>query len=444
MKQKMLKKLLLGTLVGVSMVSLAACSGGTDNTQESKKADTSDDKPIVVWTQGDAIKQDAEAWAKENNVEVSVVVIPFADLQTKLKQSIQDPKTAPDVFAVTKDYVKDWVDRDVALDLTDEFPDDVKDYSDQTYKDLVSLGSDKDAHLRSVTAEYPVGMMYYNRDIAKKILGTDDPEKVAEAVDSVDKWQDIYDKLNDAYDGKVKMFGTTLGVNRMIYQQREKPYVVDDTFTVTQQIADIFEVDKGIYDNKMFLAENTETDAYFAGFNNDGFFLDFLPSWGFSSKVRPQIEGKDGAGKWGITAPTFVYNRGGSFFFISKVSTQPEKAWELVKGISVDPDKLVDVQKVKVGFSSSKEANQKLVDTNYEEPLLGNQNVYEAYAKQAEIQEQDTKDVVTKYDGEIESFINDALINYGNGSLSKEEAIKGIGDQVTSAYPELTVKYDYK
>ena len=144
-----------------------------------------------------------------------------------------------------------------------------------------------------------------------------------------------------------------------------------------------------------------------------------------------------------MTTPPYAYNRGGTYFFITKTTSHKKDAWDLVKGISVDTQKLVDVQKKKDGFASTKEANKILVDSGYEEPLLGNQKVFEAYQKQAEIQEELPTDVVTKYDGDIESFMNDAVINYANGSMSLDDAMKGLGTQVQSAYPELTVKYNY-
>lgn len=461
MKKSSLKRMFTGGMAVAMAVTMLGCGKNADssasNTAKSKsgtknsstsaksddaKAEKDGDGPLVIWTQGNSIKEDAEAWGAANGVDVDVVVIPFADLQTKLKQQITDPKTAPDVYAITKDYVKDWVERGVNLDLSEEFPDDAKNYIDNTYKDLVALGSDDKGDLQAVTAEYPVGMMYYNREIAKNILGTADPDEVGKALSDVDQWPDLYEKINDAYSGKIKMFGTTQNLNKMLSNRREKPYVKDDVFTVTKDMANIFEINKQIYDDKMFLTEK-EDDAYFSGWNTDAFFVDFLPSWGYSSKFKPQVDGKEGAGKWGMTTPPYAYNRGGTYFFITKTTSHKNNAWDLVKGISVDTQKLVDVQKGKDGFASTKEANKILVDSGYEEPLLGNQKVFEEYQKQAAIQEKLPTDVVTKYDGDIESFMNDAVINYANGSMSLDDAIKGLGTQVQSAYPELTVKYNY-
>ncbi len=113
------KKMFAGGVAAALAVTMLGCGGtaesGSDAKSEAASAKGSGSKsesekggdgPVVIWTQGNSIKEDAEAWGAENGVDVDVVVIPFADLQTKLKQQITDPKTAPDVYAVTKDYVK--------------------------------------------------------------------------------------------------------------------------------------------------------------------------------------------------------------------------------------------------------------------------------------------------------------------------------------------------
>ena len=410
-----------------------------DNTGELPEQE----RPIIVWTQGQAIKNQAEAWAEANGVDVEVVVIPHADLQMKLRQSVQDPSTAPDVFAITRDFVRDWTERyDFVVNLDAMFPADAAYYRANAFDDLVMLGTGADGALRGVTAEYPVGMMYYNIAMAREIFGTDDPEEVTKAMSDIDNWEETYVALKEAYGGDVKMFGLTLNVNTMLYNQRLNPYIENDVFTLTPEIMRAFEVNKVIYDHGMFIDENTETTAYTSSWSEERFFIDFLPSWGFGSRYKANVEGTSAEGNWAITMPPLPYARGGSFFFIPTASSQPEWAWELIKGISVDPETLFNNQFAINGFSSNGEANDLLIATGHEETLLGGDNrIFEAYRRASIPQEAMMKDrdVVTPFDGEVQRILNEAIIAYASGQFTLEQALDMVEDDITAAWPNVTV-----
>lgn len=446
MKKSFLKKMFLGVAAVTSIALLGACGNGSKDSgsSDSGATKTEDAKgALKIWTTSNALKQSAESWGEKEKQEVEVVVIPYADFQTKLKQQVSDASTAPDVFIVSRDFVKDWSDKKgVIVDLEKQFPEDIKTYKENTYSDLLDFGSNPDGNIVTVTGEYPVGMMFYNRTVAKDILGTDDPEEVSKAMDSSEKWSDVNKKIQEKYGDSVKLFATVFDTQNVLFQQREKPFVKDGVFTIDDTIVNFFDETKKLYDDKMFLSE-IESESSQAALNTNGFFVNFLPSWGFASKIRPTIEGKEGEGNFGIAKPTYTYARGGSYFFITESSKHKNAAWEYIKSQSVDVDALVSDQQAKVGYPSNKEAAEKLKDSGYEEPLLGNQKVYDIYSEQASIQEKATKNVVTKYDGSIQQIIVDLLTAYGTGSISKDDALKELGDKVLNAYPDLEIKEDY-
>lgn len=444
MKKNWLRKTVVTGAVLASVLLLGAC-GNSDNGggDTGTAAQSESNEPLKIWTTSNALKESAENWGDETDKKVEVVVIPYSDFQTKLKQGINDATTAPDVFIVSRDFVKEWSNRENAIvNLEKEFSEDVKKYKSDAFEDIVKFGSNDKDQLVAMTGEYPVGMMFYNRSIAKDVLGTDDPEDVVVAMDTVEKWQGINAKIKEKYAGKTKLFGTWEDTNNMLVQQRTKPWVKDETFTIDETFADLFDQTEKMYQESMFVSEG-ENEAYQAGYNQNIFFAQFLPSWGFSSKIRPQIQGKESAGNWGVTTPTYSYARGGSYFFIAQNSANKKNAWEYVKSQTVDTDYLVADQKSKVGYPSSKKAAEELVASGFSEPLLGDQKVYEMYQKQADVQSAETKDVVTKYDGTILGFVNDLLKSYGAGNISKEDALKELGNKVKTAFPELKIVEKY-
>lgn len=435
-----LKKLaLLGLTAAASLALVTACGSKSDSS-DSKKAST---KPFTIWTTSNVEKENAEKWGKDNGKKVEAVVVPWDDFQTKLKQQVGDEKTAPDVFLVARDFVKEWSEKDnLIVNLEKEFADDVKSYKTNAFNGIAQLGSNPSGQVVAVTNQYPVGVMFYNRKIAKEILGTDDPTVVAESMSTFEKWSEVNDKLKAKYGDKVKLLGNFGDTNNMLTQQRTVPYVKNDTFTIGKELVALLDRSKTLYDQKMFLAE-TENEAYQAGYNQDAFFANFIPSWGFASKIKPQIEGKESAGNWGATSPTFTYTRGGGFYFVTAKSSNKKDAWDYIKSQTINEETLIPVYKTALDFPSSKPAAEKLVASNYEEPLLGNQKVFDLYNTQSKLQEAAFKDVVTKYDGTISAKISELAMTYGNGTQSKEEVLKALGDAVKTAYPDLKVKNDY-
>ncbi|MFT8410627.1 MAG: ABC transporter substrate-binding protein [Schleiferilactobacillus perolens] len=449
MKKNFWKHLMIIGAAVLGTVALTACGSGNKNNasggSSASVAIKDEDKgPITIWTTSNTMKLNAEKWAKGASKKVKVVIVPYADFDTKLKQQVNDPSTAPDVFIVSRDFVKDWESRSsVILDLSKSFKKDAATYKKNAFSDIYARSLNEKGDLVTVTAEYPVGMMFYNRTIAKDILGSDDPDKVTEAMSSVSKWQDVNKKLQEKYGSKTKLFGTSADTLNMLSQQRTAPYVKDKTFTVDKSISTLFDRANMLYKDKMFTSID-DAEAFQAGFNNNAFFVEFLPTWGFSFKVAPQLKDKAGAGKWGVAQPTMSYARGGSFYFITQSSKHKKSAWDYIKAQTIDTKNLYETQKSIVGYPSSKVAAKQLVDSDYEEPLLDNQKVFSMYSKQAAVQEKESKDTVTKYDGAILGFIGDLIKDYGAGNVTKDAALQKLGQQVKSAYPDLTVKYNYK
>ena len=450
--KKNIKKFSLG-LATVSALSLGLFGCGNDsesasdsNTEKNSEiavVDTASDKPLKFWTTSNAIKSRIEEYTKENGEEVDTIVIPYADFQVKLKQSISDPATTPDVFVVSRDFVRDWVETPGAiLNLSEVFPDDTDAYVKNTYSNFVDLGS-QDGSLYSVTGEFPVGMMLYNRTASKEILGTEDPEQVGGLLDSKEKLIAVNEKLKETYDGSVKLFGTFQNMSTMLFTSRTEPWVTDNIFKVDKFTDEFMDWAKVVYDNDMILTE-MEDDAYFSGYQTGKFMLDYLPTWGYRVKAKPQIEKINEAG-WGITSPMVPYIRGGSYFMISSASQNQTKAWEIIKHLSIDEDEMVKYNKETLDLSSNKDVNEELVNYDYKEPLLGGQEIFKTYAAEINIVDETFGDtsVVTKYDGAVIEYLRGAAVSYATGKSSKENALKDFKQQLESAYPEITVELNY-
>lgn len=430
---------------------LTGCGGGgssspASNSNAAPAANSSgNEATLVVWTYSNSFKERVETYyGGKLGKSVEVVITPFADFQTKLKQSVTDPNTTPDVFISNRDYVRDWVvSNGASLNLSEAFPEDVASYVENTYKSVVDLASDDAGNVFGITSEYPVGMMYYNREICKVLFGTDDPVEIGERLNSEEKILAAHEQLQAQYNGSVKMYGTFYNVVNTYATSRTEPWVDENNvFTITKEMDHFLDWCKTLYDNGMLNSE-AEDDVYYQGYKTNSFMIDFLPSWGFRSKVNPQLSADtDGYGSWGVTSPYVPYKRGGSFYFISSASKNKDAAWELIKYLCMDEEVLYDTTKSTLDLGPNKIVNQRLLDEHYQVEALGGQEIYQAYATETPIVEKafEGLQTVTRYDGNILEFFRNVCLDYGNGKVTKDQAFTQLESQIKTAYPEITVE----
>lgn len=432
---KNFKKVLLGTTTVITAGLLVACSGDSDD--EVVSDITTSDEPIQFWTSSSSFEERALDYAEESGLDVEVTFTPVGDIQTKLKQSINSSQTAPDVFAVSRDFVREWLENsDAVLNLSEAFPEEISVYEENTYSTFLATGSN-DEGIYGITDQFPVGMMYYNRDVANELFGTDDYQSVA---DELSSWEDII-ALNDELPDDVTMFGTFQNVAISYFSSQTEPWVNENNeFVIDSFLDEYMELSKTLFEDNMILT-NEEDDTYFSGYQTGAFFLDYLPTWGYRSKVKPQVELESANASWGVTYPNIDYLRGGSYYFISEVSENKAGAWELIKGLALEEDNLVDFYSTVYDLSSLETANERLYDSGITEDVLGGQEIFQVYGEQAERLSETFGDAapVSEYDFAIQQYLMSAATNYATGHMTKEEALEDFSNSLSGAYPQVTV-----
>ena len=86
----------------------------------------------------------------------------------------------------------------------------------------------------------------YRRDMAKEVLGTDDPAEVAALLSSNDAMLDVAAKLKDK---GIKMFASWQDIMNMQFSNRAQPWVVDDRLVIDESMLDFMDMAKTIAEN---------------------------------------------------------------------------------------------------------------------------------------------------------------------------------------------------
>lgn len=196
-----MKKFVASAMAAAMAVSLAACGSTSTSTAtstaESKTESTAASSEaaaeetagnlsgtLEVWSSGEELGRFVEGFNKEYpDVTVNITVVPNADFLTKLTPTLASGQGAPDIFTGESDYVKYLVNSGYWDDLNQE-PYNVGQYKDDIWEYVLNVGTDDSGAARALSWQASPGSILYRRDLAKEVLGTDDPDEVSQQLNS--------------------------------------------------------------------------------------------------------------------------------------------------------------------------------------------------------------------------------------------------------------------
>jgi hypothetical protein len=135
----------------------------------------------VVWT-----ITPTENNAYQNNLDAILPSNADADADNKV-----------DLFLMEADYALKYVDTDYTMPMADLGITDA-DLADQ-YQYTQSIVTDSNGKLKGSSWQACSAGLIYNREAAKEVLGTDDPEEVQAAVSDWDKFVETAKKVEELY-----------------------------------------------------------------------------------------------------------------------------------------------------------------------------------------------------------------------------------------------------
>lgn len=442
----MFKKLLTIMLTLILVFSLAACgqSGDTGTTtppetkapEETVKASEPQETTpetlsgtLEIWSSGEELGRFVEGFNKlYPDVTVNITVVPNADFIAKLTPTLAGGQGAPDIFTGESDYVKYlvesgyWDDLEAAPYNADTS--DVWDY-------VVTVGTDSTGTLRALSWQASPGSIMYRRDMAREVLGTDDPDQVAAMLTDDAAMLDVAAKLKEK---GIKMFASWQDIFNMQFSNRKNPWVVDDKLVIDDSMLTFMDTAKTIADNGYDLGVSPWAPEWCAAVESDDTFCYVLPSWGYQFVVKPAAVNT--SGEWAMCQGPVPYVKGGTWLGIYKDSPNKDLAWAFLSYCCLNSEAQQAYAAEYGEYVSLKSADIALAAGEGEE-VLGGQNHFAFYNDQME---KLPADLMTGYDGTINNAFLAATQNYATGVMTKDEAITQFKEDVANAYPELTIE----
>lgn len=388
---------------------------------------------LEVWGWTTDPQYQIEAFEKAYpNVTVNYTMIG-TDYDTKMQTIVDNRTEGPDVFYADVKTVKNYIESDAWETLTDDpYNIDVSDSEDYTVK----LGSDSDGNVKALSYQATPGGFWYKRDLAKKYLGTDDPDEISEMLSTTEGMLDVAEKLKEGSNGETHMFASYKDLWQFAnYGMRSVAWVDGNKFQMDDYIPEFFDLAKTVRDNGYDAKIDTWSEAWYASCADDSVFGYAEPTWGLQYVI--QTGAPDSEGNWGIASMPAAYFNGGSYLGIYQESQNKELAAEYVKFVCTNKDFLAQYAKDKGDYTSLKSVNKEIADSGYEESWCAGQNTFKFFSDQMD---KINTDIVTKYDDTIGNLMLNNVDLYLNGQLDKDAAIAQFKDDVASNYRRLDVE----
>ena len=340
-----------------------------------------------------------------------------------------------DIFLVEADYALKYVDADANVAMPLEELGITADDLGKQYQYTKDIVTDANGVLRGSSWQACSAGLIYNREIAKEVLGTDDPAEVQEAVKDWATYTETAAKMAEA---GYKMAATVNDTYRVYSNNVAGPWVQDGKVVLDDNIKAWVDDSKAAVDAGQTTTAELWSDDWAKGFFPEGkVFCYFGPAWFFNFCLHADEEGSVAYdGGWGfVTGPQSFY-WGGTWICAAQGTDNPELVKDIILTMTTDNAVMKEIAQVDADCVNNKEVLAELAaDDSGNLALLGGQNPYEMLAAGAENVDMSN---ISPYDQGCNEEFQGAMKNYFDGNADYDAALGQFKSAIVEKYPELT------
>lgn len=414
---------------------------------------------LVVWTLAEDLRSMGARYQALTGVEIETVVIAPEDYPTKVQTALVGGESEPDIIVGEPQMLGDMFSYGAFADL-DALG--AQDYAGQIVDYVWDVGKDENGVQRAISYQITPAGIFYRRDIAQKVFGTDDPVEIGKLFAD---YPTILETAQTLKDAGYRIFSSDSEIN---YFSGDSAWVIDGKLNVSPAREEYMDLVVALYqgdltayanqwstpwyqamsgpvpiltadiqnyadDSVNVWASTEEFEEATQGLEETEVFAFGLPSWGVLT-MRDNVLGTSGS--WGVcSGPAYGFG-GGTFIGISELSEKKELAWDFVKWCTLNEE----TAEWWINFSEGDAVSlisvlEKHADD--ENPVYGNQKLYAFWLEQAKGIDYSK---VTQYDKIIGDAWGAAISAIKTGTATKEEAIAEFYDTVAYTYPEIEIE----
>lgn len=442
-KSKKVAAVFMSSVLAAGILAGCGSDGGESNAAGSKSGSqsgkTGGEQVVLTYWGWDSqfYKPLMDAYTKSHpNVKFEVTEVASTDYVTKVQQTLASGSELPDLLASENSYRGQMLAIDMWEDLT-QAPYNV---TEDMFFDY-TLGNMKNPEGKIVCIDETVcpAVFAYKRDMAKKYLGTEDPDELEAMFTSV---EDVIAKAAEVHEssgGEVYLFPTAGATNAWLCNLNPIKVVNDDgevifTEKYKEVLKNLCELrDVGGID--VIQQWTPQDNAAYADSNHI-----FYPAANWSAEFSIKPNDPDGSGNWGLmTPPGGGFSWGGTAMGISKDSKNKEAAWDFIKYCTMTQEG-VDLMKEYADYYTPVKSFYD--DPEYiskKDPYFGNQDVGKLLY--GEVVPNMTIPASTQYDGvctEVMTMLIQSIM--GDDGYTPEQALADGLVEVKNKLPDVEVR----
>lgn len=382
-----------------------------------------------------------ENTGKIGSTTVKFTVTPLDDneYQDHLDSILPDNSNASaenkvDLFLVEAEDAARYTDAETgyAMRLSDlDIADDA--LADQ-YAYTKEAVTDENGNLRGASWQAYSGAMLYNRRVAKKALGLDDPDEVQEAVKDWDAFKKTADAVKAA---GYCMTATAKDTYRVYAGNVSSCWTEEGKITVDDHILQWAKDSQELMEKGETTSEELWGEAWDEGiFGKTPVFAYFGPSWLINAILDDEQGLASNPDGFGIVEGPQSFFWGGTWICAAQGTDNPSLVKDIILNMTADEAVLKRIAENESECVNSKKVlNALSEETALENAALGGQNPYGVWASSAA---KANAGFLSAYDSICDEEFCGAMESWFDGSKTYEEALEMFEQAVSEACPELT------
>ncbi len=352
---------------------------------------------------------------------------------TLLKQEEAAADDRVDLFLIEADYALKYVDSPYTMSIADLGISDADLENQYQYtKDVVT---DSEGVLKGISWQAAPGVLFYNREVAKEVLGTDDPATVQEYVTDWGKFVETAATMKDA---GYYMTSSVMDTYRVYSNNVTTKWVTDGSINIDDNIMNWVVDSKKMYDAGQTGAHAMWSDDWSKGFYPEGkVFCYFGPAWLINFCMAADVEGSVGnQGGWAATEGPQGFFWGGTWICAATGTDNASLVKDIMLQLTTNEEIMKEIVVADDDFVNNKNVMDAMAeDETYSSAVLGGQNPLKMYC--AGVESIDLSNL-SNYDSGCNAEFQSAITNYFEGNATLDEALDLFYTAVVEKYPELT------
>lgn len=347
-----------------------------------------------------------------------------------------------DLYLAPEDDLSIYVNSDYSLDVREKLGMTDEELEDQ-FAFTQQMASTDDGILKAVTWQASPGVFIYRRSIAKKVLGSDDPDAVQKALETWKQFDATAVKMKKKKFYMVSGYYDTYPAYRFTsdrhWEQKGK-LIIPNAFIDWYEQTKLY-TKKG-YNKKTLIGDDAWVADQGPGSKVFGFFRAItdidskMAAYSLEDIDAAPEEGNGIYGDFAVCPGPQSFCRGGVWILAAPSTDNLILDREIMENLTCSSSLLYKIAQKENFFTNTVSGMQKMAKSGISDDFLGGQNPYEVYFEAAS---RLSVLPASNYDRWIADTFRSSMRYFLNKEKTEDEAFEYFYAEVKERYPELDV-----